>query len=408
MVKTLHPIETLAGILPHDDAKRVRLGRLKSREGVLKSTERPPRNAAAVSAAVREALAAPLDFPPLESTVVPGDRVAMAVDASVPQVAAVVRGVYDSLRSVGIESNSISVVTGSAVTTELCREVLGDREVQFITHDPADRENLCPLGVTRFGELLINRTLFDADVVLPIGTARLGEFGVFDGLYPQFHDEPTIERFRVPASTIGKRERDAFHEETDDAGSRIGPPLVARIVPGPEGSVGDIVIGEPEAVALRSAELCRARWSRQAERRASLVIASLGGGAESQTWQNVARSLATAERLVADDGAVAICSNITRAPGKSLSRLIGASDLERAGQRILSDRADDSWAAWELARALRRGPVYFLSQLDPEMIEEMGLAPVGEINEIVRLAGRHESFVFVSDSQNVVATVRGE
>ena len=59
----------------------------------------------------------------------------------------------------------------------------------------------------------------------------------------------------------------------------------------------------------------------------------------------------------------------------------------------------------ELARALQRGPVYFLSQLDDETVEDLGLAPVASIDEIVRLAERHESFVVVEDSQNAVVTL---
>ncbi|HEX5470803.1 MAG TPA: hypothetical protein VFW73_02900, partial [Lacipirellulaceae bacterium] len=56
----------------------------------------------------------------------------------------------------------------------------------------------------------------------------------------------------------------------------------------------------------------------------------------------------------------------------------------------------------QLARALQRGPVYFLSQLDAETIEDLGLAPVESIDELMRLATRHETFVVVEDAQNAV------
>jgi hypothetical protein len=52
--------------------------------------------------------------------------------------------------------------------------------------------------------------------------------------------------------------------------------------------------------------------------------------------------------------------------------------------------------------------VYFLSQLDEETVEDMGLAPVADIGEVVRLAGRHESCIVVEDSQHAVVTVDNE
>ena len=77
-------------------------------------------------------------------------------------------------------------------------------------------------------------------------------------------------------------------------------------------------------------------------------------------------------------------------------------------RKISHDHDADSWPAWQLARALQRGPVYFLSQLDAETVEDMGLAPVESVDDLVRLAGRHESFVVVEDSQNAVVKLAGE
>jgi hypothetical protein len=115
-----------------------------------------------------------------------------------------------------------------------------------------------------------------------------------------------------------------------------------------------------------------------------------------------------AERLVEEDGAIAICTNLDEPPGPSLGRLIGSSDLAATGRKISHDHSDDSWPAWQLARALERGPVYFLSQLDADTVEEMGMAPVADLDELVRLAGRRESCIVLDDAQHAVATVDGE
>jgi hypothetical protein len=196
--------------------------------------------------------------------------------------------------------------------------------------------------------------------------------------------------------------------ETDEAGWLIGVPMVIEVVPGANESVAHVVAGEPRSVARRAKQLCREEWAFHSPQRASLIIATLSGGAPAQNWMNVGRALVAAERVVAEDGAVAICSNLDERPGESLGRLIGSTDLAATERRLFRDHAEDSWPAWQLVRALQRGPVYFLSQLETETVEDLGLAPVANIDELARLTSRHESVIVLEDSQHAVVTVDGE
>ena len=52
--------------------------------------------------------------------------------------------------------------------------------------------------------------------------------------------------------------------------------------------------------------------------------------------------------------------------------------------------------------------MYFLSQLDAELVEDMGMAPVADVEELTRLARRHESYIVLNDAQHAVVTVVGE
>jgi hypothetical protein len=166
--------------------------------------------------------------------------------------------------------------------------------------------------------------------------------------------------------------------------------------------------GEPHAVARSCDELCCQQWLYKTPQRVSLLVATITGGAASQTWANVGRALETAEHVLEEGGAIAICTNLDEPPGQSLGRLIGDTDLDSAARKISHDHDADSWPAWRLARALQRGPVYFMSQLDAETVEDLGLAPVESIDDLARLAGRHESFTIVEDAQHAVVRVTGE
>jgi nickel-dependent lactate racemase len=358
------------------------------------------------------ALAEPIDFPPLASGVVPGDRIAIAVDESVPCVGEIVHGVVSSLRGAGIEDEAIAVVTRDSATSEVCRAELvthGTTSVQLAVHDPDDESDLCLVGVTkRHGPLVVNRTIFDADVILPIGCSRLNGHGVFDSLFPRFSSAEAVQRYRMPSSCDSEASCADKCRETDEAGWLIGVPMVIEVVPGANESVAHVVAGEPRSIARRAKQLCREEWAFHSPRRASLIIATLSGGASAQNWSNVGRALVAAERVVAEEGAVAICSNLDVRPGESLGRLIGSTDLIATERRLLRDHAEDSWPAWQLVRALQRGPVYFLSQLETETVEDLGIAPVANIDELARLASRHESVIVLEDSQHAVVTVDGE
>jgi len=227
-------------------------------------------------------------------------------------------------------------------------------------------------------------------------------------LFPRFSNAEAIRRYRTPAHIESEAEQALRIRETNEAGWLIGVPMVVEVVPGSGDTIARVLAGEPGAVGRRSDELSRERWSFESPQQVSLLIATITGGPEAQNWTSVGRALATAEHLVAEGGAVAICSNLSEPPGPSLGRLIGSADLDRAVRKISHDSDADSWPAWQLARALQRGPVYFLSQLESDTVEDLGLAPVESVDELVRLAARSESFIVVEDSQNAVVTLAGE
>jgi Lactate racemase N-terminal domain len=418
VVKALHPLTAVSPRIELAPERRVGIEHEmngSADRGALRGLERAniASNVDAAAAAFR-ALAEPLDFPPLSAGIVPGDRLAIAVDESVPCLAGIVRGAYDAAIVAGVEPDAISIVATDAATLDAVRAELkgaGDG-AHFVVHDPNDEANLCFAGTILKGERVrVNRAIFEADVVLPIGCARLPENAdgdIFGSLFPRFSDAETVGRFRMPAHLETERGRAAARRRTEAAGWLLGVPMVIEVVPGGGGSVAEVIAGAPRAVAAHCERECRQRWSFQAARRASLVIATITGGAAEQNWNNIGRALVVADSLVDVGGAIAICSDLETAPGPTLEHLIGNSDWESFERGARNDREVDSWPAWQLARALQRGPVYFLSQLPEDVVEEMGLAPITDFDQLARLASQHESCIVLDDAQYSVATVAEE
>lgn len=404
VVKALHPLGPISSLLTLSPEIQVPLEPTVRSGSPVPVVE--PRDAA------RHALELPLNFPPLAQATVPGDRLAIAVDESVPLAVDVVKGVVDAAEHAGFERELISVVTVDAELAARLRDKFGDDSdggVHIVVHDPDDAENLCPVGLTGQEWLLINRTIFDADVVLPIGCARLTEStsgGVYESLYPRFCDTATIERLRTPAQRRSVAKQMAAQEQADEAGWLVGAPMVVQVVPGRNGTVAAVVAGDPQAVAENCQRVCQELWSFRVAQRASLVIASVTG--DRQSWENIGRALSAAASLLDEGGAIAICSDLDAPLGPAVGRLLDNPDLAAIERELRKDQSPDSWPAWLLARALQRGPVYFLSELDEQTVEDLGLAPIAGIDELARLAGRQESCIVLDDSQHAVATVAGE
>ena len=174
LVKSLHPIAEIAARISRADGNGVRLTRASSAASADVDDTSPAANGEAShvdpAAAVVRALAEPVEFPPLAVGIVPGDRFAVAVDSDVPCVGSIVRGAVEALQIAGVGPQDISIVTCDAQTGQICREELSKLEPgpQFVVHDPDDELNLCVIGMTKRGApVLVNRTIFEADVVLP-------------------------------------------------------------------------------------------------------------------------------------------------------------------------------------------------------------------------------------------------
>ncbi len=175
LVKSHHPIGEIAVRMSQVHDGFVRLSRESATQNGSPVTAIDDDVASPLSPAEATiaALTQPIDFPPLSAGIVPGDRLAIALDAAVPCPAEIVRGAIKVLEKAGVEPDSISVVSCDVAAIEMCRDVCSGEEpngVKFVVHDSDDDKDLCLVGLTKRGEpIVVNRVIFDADVVLPIG-----------------------------------------------------------------------------------------------------------------------------------------------------------------------------------------------------------------------------------------------
>jgi nickel-dependent lactate racemase len=370
-----------------------------------------------VASAVDAALAEPLNYPPLARATVPGDRIVLALEHSVPQATGLVAAIAGYLVEYGTAADHISVLsTPEAAASEGDpRELLPEawrREVSVEVHAPEVKASLSLLGTSHQGKpVYLNRTMLDADLVVPIGCLRreatIGYHGQYGGLFPSFADAKTRERFRKFSGPKTTRER-AVKERTeiDEIGWLLGTQFTVQVLPGGGDRLLGVLAGEIPQVFREGEAAYLAAWTCHVPRRASLVIASLSGGAAQQTWENVARALWAASRVSAEGGAIALCTELVCEPGDAVRCLSDADDLSLALRRIAREALPDARIAAQVARALEQGKVYLLSRLDETLVEELGMAPIDDPGDLGRLARQHESCILLANAQYALPTAQ--
>ena len=354
-------------------------------------------------AAIRSALGAPREYPPLAEAVIPGDRVAVAIGRSVPCVPDLLRGAMAAITAAGVDAGDVTVVSAEPLVD---RQILAaELGVDFVVHRGDDQTQLAMVGANSAGKpLRLNRALVEADFVLPIAVARpapaRGERPLrFPGVFPQFASRAVAARFHAPGSGAAAERRPLRAAEADEAGWLLGIGCTVGVVPAAPRGVAAVVAGDPAAVAAFTTEQFQAIWQPAAQRQGDLVVATVVGDAAEQTWSNIVRAIAAAERVLSPGGAIAVCSAVSDEPDRAFDPLVDADDYAEAAQNLGRSGNRAARDARILALALQRGPVYLRSQLPDDLVESLGMTPIASDAELQRFTSGREHCIVIDHAQ---------
>lgn len=381
----------------------------------LRPDEQPSLPADTIATTVRSSLREPLNFPPLSQATIPGDRVALAIAPRIPQQLAVIDGALQALKDAGTEQSLVVIVLADpqadadALTAGL--GALGHTECSVVNHDPGNEKEIAMLGVTRDGQAIrMNRQLFDADVVLPIfATSCEPESEVlaenYAGLFPNFSDRETIERVTTVAVEQANTQTAGGLTETEECGRLLGVGMTMQVVPSSNGQALAICAGDPLSVTKQATKKYRDTWESNTPIRGQLIIATITGAADQQTWNNVGRAIAAAGAVVEEGGAIVICSELEEPPGHALGHLAGNEDYQVVEREILRTPSANSNAAIQLCRALERGPIFLRSRLRSSVVESLSITPLESDHEIENLAQAHRPCLVLAEAQHLLPRV---
>jgi nickel-dependent lactate racemase len=358
---------------------------------------------------LRSALADPLGYPRLNQSVLPGDRVTIAVDPELPQAATLVRELLADLIAAGCETSDLTVLVARGEQGEKLPQTWPEAwrgKVRLLVHDASDETTHAYLAATHDGRpVYLNRAISDADVFLPVGVQRLegtlDQRGIHGGWFPAFSNLESQLRHQSPGNVQWQVHRRRRQQETDEAAWLLGARQIVQVLPGSAGQVAGAWYGDADEVAKVAGAACRRLWEQELDRQVELVIAVIDGPAAEQSWGQIARVLAVASEVVVEGGTIVLWTGLSADPGpalKSLGYLEASEDEQRLA--LLKQRSADATAAMVIGDTLQRFRVFLRSKLDDGTVEELGIASLHNVHELQRLVDRAASCLVIGSAQH--------
>ncbi len=181
--------------------------------------------------------------------------------------------------------------------------------------------------------------------------------------------------------------------------------MTLQIVAGPGNTVLHVLAGQVDKVYRRGQTLVDAAWTYQVPNKAQLVVATIEGSRDDQTWANFGRALHAAQQVCAQDGTIILCTELTSGLGPSLKRLAGYEESGGLLKRVRRDRSEDAVSASLLLDLRDRAHVYLLSGLDETSVESIGIGYIDAPEHIGRLSRQFDSCILLANAHRAATRV---
>lgn len=367
---------------------------------------------------LQQALDRPLDFPPLDQAVIPGDRVAIALDLFTPEAPAIIAAVWERLERREVHPEDVVIIQPRPSIPSLpadprTRLPAGVREkVQWKIHDPSGKDACMYLASTSSNDrIYLAREVVDADFVLPIGSIAydpvLGYRGTGSVFYPGLANEESVARTQGQGHRELSPDDDRPLRQTiDEIGWLLGVQFAIQVVPSTGGGASSVLAGAIDSVFQAGKRQLEEGWFVQLETRPEIVVAAVDFDAQGHGWEQVGAAVDTARHLVARGGRIVLLTELHSELGKGLEILRDSRKPEDVIRPLREHRPSDLVPATQIAGAAEWADVYFLSRLDSDLVEELFMIPLADVKEAERAIVGDASCLFLEGAQHTFGRIR--
>ena len=365
---------------------------------------------------IGEALSAPIQSPPLEDLLSPGDSVLIVVSDATRETASaqILNLLVRRLIQIGVSPANLAIIFATGihrpVTLDEKLEILTPfiaQRIKTIDHSAYDASQMISLGMTERGTPVeVNRALKDFSQVIITGAIGFHYFAGFTGgrksICPGLASGRTIEATHLLAldfETGGRRagvgtgllEGNAVHQECERVAALIDPRLSINSVVDERGRAVRIYAGEWRAAHYAGCSDYLSSHSVGIDRKREVVIVSCGGSPYDINLIQAHKALDMAAHACADGGTIVLLAECR----DGLGHPTFLKWFEEQNSRAVEDRLRDAYevngqTAWSLLTKAERYRVILVSELPHDKVRQMRMVPIRSFTDALNEVGREQ------------------
>jgi len=384
------------------------------RGAVVESNRLPP--LADVPDAVQQALARPVNSPPLRRLAKPGDKVCL-VFTDVTRVCPdhlLVPPLLAELEAAGVEDRDITLLCGtgmhrpSTAAEKVAKlgQVVVDRYC-VVDNAPQNPGALADLGITESGvPVLISRLVHEADLVVTTGMVEPHLLAGYSGgrktLAVGAAGEATIAHTHGPkmagnpGTRLGKVDGNPFHEALTEVAQRGGLTFILNVVSDDNKQVVAVRAGQPEPAFLELVAVARDMYEVPIPHQYDVAVAGVGFPKDQNLYQatRAASYLFLAPTsVVRPGGCLIVPAPCPEGVGQGAGEQHYYETMKRATDmhQLLSDLRRDGYPpgaqrAFFMAKVLADNRVIIVGAEHPEVVRDLHMTPAADMEEALHTA----------------------
>lgn len=369
-----------------------------------------------VPAAVRAALANPINSPPVRELAKPGDKVCIAftdITRAAPDHL-LVPALLAELEAAGVRDEDITLLCGIGMhrpstpeekVIKLSQAVV-DR-YRVVDNEPLSPDALVDLGLTESGiPLSVNKIAYEADLLIATGIVEPHQYAGYSGgrktlsvgaageaMIAYTHGPKMVDH---PGTRLGKIEGNPFHEAITEAARRAGLRFIVNVVMDDQKRVVAVRAGETEAAFAELVGIARSIYEVPVAQQYDVAVGGVGFPKDANLYQTsrAASYLFFAPTPVVRPGGVFIIpARCQEGAGdgigeqRFLEKMKSAQDmpsllaeLRRTGYPPGAQRA------FVMAKVLEKNDVIIVGSETPDVVRDAHMIPANDMDEALRIA----------------------
>ena len=384
-----------------------------------------------VDVLLKESFMKPIGLPCLKDILHknrPGDVVIIVSDISrkIANYSEILEFIAGELVDAGVDEKNIQFVialgTHRRHTAEESKLLYGGlvRDFNFSEHDC--HRDLVSVGTTSTGlDVVINRRVSEADFVIATGRVDFHYLAGYSGgrksILPGVASYETIRNNHSKLVRngvgIGQLEGNVIAQEMAEAGSILGIDYLINVVETPTRETAQIFSGHHDyAFEEAVQQFTRARQAKIPEK-ADCVIVSAGGYPNDENFYHTHKSINLAIRALKRGGSVILVGQCIEGFGNERFMQLMLDNEMEALLKYPEEKIEvGGHRAFLTVKILKNHRVYALTDLEPNVVRQIGFTPIKDIKEGIEAVkkehGEGLKTLIVPNGKAVLPSMNGE